>query len=132
MAVTSCDCSPDIDLAQSSVLDYERRQVFEIPKPKIEVTEYRAEIKCCPGCGKRVKGDFPEGVNAHTQYGPRFLAFGVSESADVIARQAHRTIDDGYLRTACQSERAVQCRGKAAMDVFNILPGFIGRLIHDH
>ncbi len=72
IAVTSCDCSTD--LTQAPVLDYERRQVFEIPEPRIEVTEYRAQIKCCPGCGNRSKADFPEGVNAHTQYGPRFNA----------------------------------------------------------
>ncbi len=48
--------------------------VIEIPAPCIEVTEYRAEIKYYSGCGKRAKADFPEGVNAHTQYGPRFNA----------------------------------------------------------
>jgi len=58
IAVTACDCSADIDLSQAPVLGYERRQVFEIPKPKIEVTEYRAEIKCCPSCGKQNKADF--------------------------------------------------------------------------
>jgi len=91
IAVTACDCSADIDLSQAPVLGYERRQVFEIPKPKIEVTEYRAEIKCCPSCGKQNKADFPKGVNAHTQYGPRFLALLVYLNQQMLL-PAKRTV----------------------------------------
>lgn len=47
----------------------EKRQVFEIPEPKIEVTEHRIEIKTCSCCGKIAKGAFPENVNAPVQYG---------------------------------------------------------------
>jgi len=47
----------------------ETRQVFEIPEPKIEVTEHRIKIKACPCCGKISKGTFPEHVKAHVQYG---------------------------------------------------------------
>jgi transposase len=89
LAVTACDCSAD--LTQMPVLGHERRQVFEIPKPKIEVTEYRAEIKNCPGCGKQIKADFPEGVNAHTQYGPRFLALLVYLNQQMLL-PAKRTV----------------------------------------
>jgi len=91
LAVTACDCSADIDLSQTPVLGYERRQVFELPEPRIEVTEYRAEIKCCPGCGKQIKADFPEGVNAHTQYGPRFLALLVYLNQQMLL-PAKRTV----------------------------------------
>ena len=54
------------------VCGYDSRQVFELPEPKIEVFEYKSEIKICPGCGQSVKAPFPEGVNAPVQYGPRF------------------------------------------------------------
>ena len=47
----------------------EKRQVFEIPEPKIKVTEHRAEFKTCPCCGKVSKGLFPENVKAPVQYG---------------------------------------------------------------
>lgn len=52
----------------------EKRQVFDLPEPKVEVTEHRREVKTCPCCGKISKGSFPETVIAHTQYGSRIQA----------------------------------------------------------
>ena len=68
---TSCPCGFD-HLADVPVSGYDSRQVFELPEPKLEVFEYKSEIKICPGCGQPVKAPFPEGVNAPVQYGPRF------------------------------------------------------------
>ena len=39
-----------------------KRQVFEIPLPKIEGIEHQAHTLCCSCCGKETKADFPEGV----------------------------------------------------------------------
>ena len=52
----------------------EARQVFDIPKPVVEVTEHRAEEKKCPCCGCVSRGVFPEGVKAPVQYGERVQA----------------------------------------------------------
>lgn len=54
-----------------------KRQVFDIPPMMVEVTEHQAEIKVCPHCQKSVITNFPEGVNAPTQYGERIKAMAV-------------------------------------------------------
>jgi len=61
-------------LAHEPVVGYEKRQVFELPPVRLEVTEHQAEIKCCPVSGRTVTASFPEGVNAPAQYGPRLKA----------------------------------------------------------
>ncbi len=55
----------------------EKRQVFEIPEPKVEVTEHRIEVKECPCCGKLSKGSFPENVKAPVQYGEHIQVLAI-------------------------------------------------------
>lgn len=74
LPVSVCNCESEPSLADQPVLDYECRQVFELPEPKLEVTEYRAQIKRCPHCGKTVRAAFPDSITAPVQYGPRYLS----------------------------------------------------------
>jgi transposase len=55
----------------------ERRQVFDLPQPRLLVTEHQARIYCCAQCRAMTTADFPEGVNAHVQYGPRLRAAAI-------------------------------------------------------
>ncbi len=56
-------------LQDISPVDYETRQVFDIPTLKVEVTEHQAEQKICPCCQKMTIANFPDDVRQPTQYG---------------------------------------------------------------
>lgn len=75
-----CSCGQDL----SGVIkrEKERRQVFDIPDPKLEVTQHVVRSCTCPNCKKEVSGVFPEGVRARVQYGPGVKALTVLLNTD--------------------------------------------------
>jgi transposase len=65
------------DLSDVSSSNTQKRQVFDIPKPRIEVTEHQTESKDCPKCGHCTISQFPEDITAPVQYGLRIRALSV-------------------------------------------------------
>lgn len=48
---------------------FSRSQVFDLPDPRLTVTEHRMlKVRCT--CGRTTRAAGPDGVNAPTQYGP--------------------------------------------------------------
>jgi transposase len=68
-----CSCGHTFTREEISLA--EKRQVFDLPEPRLEVTEYQIYKAVCPVCGLLHRGDAPEGVNAPVQYGNRTKAY---------------------------------------------------------
>lgn len=69
-----CSCGAGLD--DADVAGVERRQVFDLPPLRLEVTEHRLVARRC-GCGAVTKAAAPAGVDAPVQYGPRLAGMGV-------------------------------------------------------
>ena len=65
-----CQASLEDTPAQDPI----KRQVFDMPQPRLEITEHRTYAKQC-ACGHLTKAAFPDQVTAPTQYGTRLMAF---------------------------------------------------------
>ena len=70
--VATCRCGRS--LVEQPVAGYERRQVFDLPPLKVEVSEHCGERKRCPECGQLAVAAFPAGVEQPAQYGRRLQA----------------------------------------------------------
>jgi transposase len=72
---TGCTCC-DKSFTQADVSEISnRRQVFDIPEPKMEVTEHQIGVVFC--CGLEHHGAFPINVGQPVQYGSRTKALCV-------------------------------------------------------
>ena len=78
--VSSCaHCRAKLTAAMKTGV--EKRQVFDLPEPRLEVTEHQADIYTCRRCHNTTRADFPEDVNAPAQYGSRVKAAAIYLSA---------------------------------------------------
>ena len=77
---TSCSCCDKIFTSLDVEQTVQKRQVFDIPLPRTEVTEHQIGIVSC--CGKEHKGIFPESVTQPVQYGSTIKALSVLLNVD--------------------------------------------------
>lgn len=102
-----CSCGYCLDNIEA--LTFERRQEVDIPQVNPKITEHRAEIKKCPGCGKVHKGKFPSNVVAPVQYGAGAKATAVylnqyqliplERTAELFKHLFHLPVSEGSLVT---------------------------------
>jgi transposase len=74
--VERCEqCQADLRHIPPSMV--ERRQVVDVPPPRLLVREHHSEQKQCPHCQQITIAAFPPEVRAPVQYGPRIAAIAV-------------------------------------------------------
>jgi transposase len=108
-----------------------RRQVFDLPVPKLEVTEHR--LGCIECCGQKQAGEYPSTVRSSVQYGPGAQALMAKLSVDhklpleqicllfsdlygyeLNSETVERALETGYeLAAAVEAETKAQLRQAA-------------------
>jgi transposase len=107
-----CECGED--LSKEPALDFQSRQVFDLPALELECTEHRAEIKECPCCHRTVVAAFPTDVQAPVQYGKNFRAllaylYDAQEGAsrrirEMCAEMFGYAVSEGTLQSAREEQ----------------------------
>ena len=93
-------------LAHAEVIAVERRQVFDLPKVTVKVTEYRAETRLCR-CGVATTGVFPPEARGPACYGPAVRALAaylmgrqhlpVARTAEMLSDVLGVPVSTGFL-----------------------------------
>lgn len=103
-------------LSAAMATGVEKRQVFDVPPARLEVTEHQARIYRCIGCGQTTKASFPNSVRGPVQYGPRLRATAIYLQAYQLLpedRISEALIDLFAAKSLCPASIMTWCRDKA-------------------
>lgn len=75
-----CSCGASLSSVEKHLI--EKRQVFDLPPPKVVVREYRQVLVYCPNCGRRHLRQFPAEAKAPVQYGSGVRSLAVLLNID--------------------------------------------------
>ncbi len=117
-------------LTIAMVTGVEKRQVFDVPEPRLEVTEHQAMIYRCPHCRGQTTASFPEGVISAAQYGPRVRAVSVYLNVQQLIpedRVAQAMADLFGAATLCPD--SVVAWGKRKAEEFEAVAARIAALV---
>lgn len=103
------DCGQSLETV-AGIEQAERRQVFDLPPIKLEVTEHRMVSKVCPFCGTLNCGEFPADIAPGVQYGDHLKSLAVylvnyqllpwQRTCELISDLAGQQIAEGTLASA--------------------------------
>jgi len=114
-------------LEKVAVQGHEKRQVFEVPTVRMQVTEHQAEIKACPCCHQKTTGEFPEAVTQPVQYGSGLKAqlvyfnqyqfVPLERTVEIIEALYGHTVSEAAIVEACaQTAKQVEPINQAAKE----------------
>ena len=103
---------------------HEKRQVYDLPKVEMKVTEHRAEIKTCSRCGKESRAAFPQEVSKAVQYGSEIKVqmvylnteqhLPLGRTCDLLEEFYNHRPAEGTIVTACaEAARKVEQSNEA-------------------
>jgi transposase len=117
-------------LTTAMITGVEKRQVFDLPEPRPEVTEHQAMIYRCAHCRGQTRATFPEGVISPAQYGPRVRAASVYLNVQQLIpedRVAQAMADSFGATSLCPD--SVVAWGRRKAEEFEALAARIAALV---
>jgi transposase len=117
-------------LTRAMITGVEKRQVFDLPEPRLDVTEHQAMIYRCAHCRGQTTATFPDGVISPAQYGPRVRAAAVYLNVQQLIpedRVAQAMADLFGAAALCPA--SVVAWGERKADAFEAVTAHIAALV---
>jgi len=118
-------------LEKVAVQGHEKRQVFEVPQVRVQVTEHQAEIKECPICRQKTVAEFPDLIRQPVQYGSGLKAqlvyfnqyqfVPLERTVEIIEALYGHTVSEAAIVEACtQAAQQVEPINQAAKEELKV------------